>query len=403
MRTDRSMTRRFVASLVTLLALTTAAHAQSTSPSSQATVQDIVTFLVTNQGVATSDFDKDRAAAEATRATLSNALLASIATVPVSSSSSGFSYRLNPAIGTVERASQTFGPFYVERALTAGAGQASLGFTLQYTQFTSLDGNDLRDGSFVTVANQFRDEPTPFDIETLTLDVKTRTAMFVANVGVTDRIDIGTAVPFVRLDISGSRVNNYRGTQLLQARATAETSGLGDIAIRSKVRLTPDGPGAVAAGVEARLPTGRDEDLLGTGELAMRFTGLASYEAGITSVYGNFTLGMGGIGRELAYSGAVAVAASPRLTIVGELLMRQIEGLERIDAVSAPHPRIAGVNTIRLVPTGDKETTAFSVAGIKWNVSGTWLLHAHVLMPIVQHGLTAEFTPAIAVEHTFSR
>src|SRR3954471_21821334 len=153
------MTRRLFATLIVLLALALPARAQSTSPSTpQTTVQDIVTFLVTNQGVATSDFDKDRAAAEATRVTLSNALLASIATVPVSSSSSGFSYRLNPTLGTVERASQTFGPLYVERALTAGAGQASIGFNMQYSKFTSLDGNDLRNGTLVTTANKFRDE-----------------------------------------------------------------------------------------------------------------------------------------------------------------------------------------------------------------------------------------------------
>src|SRR3954471_20094628 len=148
------MTRRLFATLIVLLALALPARAQSTSPSTpQATVQDIVRFLVTNQGVVTSDFDKDRAAAEATRVTLSNALLASISTVPVSSSSSGFSYRMNPALGTVERASQTFGPLYVERALTAGAGQASIGFTMQYANFSSLDGNDLKNGSFITVAN----------------------------------------------------------------------------------------------------------------------------------------------------------------------------------------------------------------------------------------------------------
>jgi len=398
------MTRRLFATLIVLLALALPARAQSTSPSTpQATVQDIVRFLVTNQGVATSDFDKDRAAAEATRVTLSNALLASISTVPVSSSSSGFSYRMNPALGTFERASQTFGPLYVERALTTGRGQASVGFTLQYTKFNSLDGNNLQDGSFVTVANQFRDETTPFDTETLTLNVQTRTATFVGNFGLTNRLDIGTAVPFTQLSISGSRVNDYRGTELLQARATADTTGLGDIAVRTKIRLTPDGPAAASIGVEARLPTGREEDLLGTGELAMRFTGLGSYEAGVTSVYGNLTVGTGGIGRELSYSGAVAVAASARVTLVGEVLSRRFEGLDRIVAVSAPHPRISGVDTIRLIPTGEGETTAFGVAGVKWNMGGTWLLHAHVLMPLVQNGLTGQFTPTIAIEHTFAR
>jgi hypothetical protein len=383
----------FFATLILLTGLAHPAAAQSTATSSQTTVQDIVTFLVTNQGVATSDFDKDRAAADATSQTLSNALLASIATVPISSSSSGFSYRFNRTLGTVERASQTFGPLYVERALTAGAGQASIGFNIQYSKFTSLDGNDLRNGTLVTTANKFRDETTPFDTETLTLD----------NIGVTDRIDIGAAVPLIQLNISGSRVNDYRGTESLLARATAKTTGLGDVALRSKVRLTPDGPGAAAFGVEARLPTGREEDLLGSGELALRFTGLGSYEVGVTSVHGNFTYGTGGIGREISYSGAVAVAATSRITLIGEVLARHIEGLDRIEPVAAPHPRIVGVDTIRLVPTDEAETTAFGVAGLKWNIAGTWLLHAHVMVPIVENGLTAQFTPTIAIEHTFTK
>jgi hypothetical protein len=396
------------AAAAVLLALPVCAAAQEAG--SAATVQDILAFLVTNQGVETSDFDKDREAAEATRATLTRALLASIATVPVSTSSSGFTYRLNPALGTVERASQTFGPFYVERALTSGAGQASFGFTFQYASFESLDGHDLDDGQFITIANQFIDEPEPFDIETLQLDVKTSTATFYGNVGVTDRIDVGVAVPVVRMDIRGTRNNTYRGRTLLQARARAETLGLADVAVRSKVRLTGDsGPGAIAAGVEVRLPTGREEDLLGSGELALRFQGLASAEAGRTSVHGNFTLGTGGIGREYSYGGAVTVAATQQITVVGEVLARRIAGVQRIAEVMAPHPRIVDtqgrplVNTMRLVPSGEDQTTAFAVAGFKWNVGGTWLLHGNVLFPMTDTGLTSKFTPTVALDYSFTR
>jgi hypothetical protein len=129
-----------------LLTAATEAPAAAQGSNSGLTVQDILGFLVTNQGVQTGDFDRDQAAAEATRATLTRALVASVATLPISSSSSGFTYRLNPTLGTVERASETFGPFYVERALTAGAGQASLGVTLQYASFRAIDGNNLRNG-----------------------------------------------------------------------------------------------------------------------------------------------------------------------------------------------------------------------------------------------------------------
>jgi hypothetical protein len=366
-------------------------------------VQDILSFLVTNQGVQTSDFDRDRTAAEATHATLTRALLAAIATLPVSTSSSGFTYRLNPALGTVERASETFGPFFVERALTSGAGQASFGFTFQFASFESLDGYNLEDGQFVTIANQFRDEPAPFDIETLKLDVTTRTATFYGNVGLSDRIDLGVAVPVVALGVSGTRANMYRGQTLLQARARAETLGLADIAVRSKVRLTNDGPGAVAAGVEVRLPTGRDEDLLGAGETAFRFQGLASAEAGRTSVHGNVAIGTGGLGREYSYGGAVAVAATPQITVVGELLARRIAGVQRISELITPHPRIAGVDTLRLTPSGGDQTTAFAVAGFKWNVAGTWLLHGNVLFPMTESGLTAKVTPTIALDYSFTR
>jgi hypothetical protein len=396
------MTRRTIALSLAFALQAGVALAQDAAATDQ-TVQDILSFLVTNRGVDTSDFDRDREAAEATRVTLSRALLSAVATQPVVSSASGFSYRLNPSLGTVERASQTFGPFFVERALTAGAGQASLGFTFHYASFRSLDGNNLRDGEFVTVANQFVDEPAPFDVETLTLDITTRTTTFFGNIGVSDRVDIGVAVPLMQLDINGTRLNTYRGTTALQARATAQTVGLADIAVRSKVRLTGDGPGAVAGGVELRLPTGREEDLLGASDLALRLMGLASYEAGPASFHGNFVFGTGGVGREISYSGAAAVAASPRVTLVGELVARRIDGVQRITSAFVPHPRIRGVETMRLLPAGEDQTTTFAVAGFKWNVGSTWLLHGNVLMPLTDNGLTARFTPTVAIDYSFTR
>lgn len=367
------------------------------------TVQDLLGFLVTNQGVDTSDFDRDREAAEATRATLTRALLASIAQVPITTASSGFTYRLNPLLGTDERASQTFGPFFVERALTSGAGQASFGAALQYARFSALDGNDLRRGDFVTVANTFVDEAEPFDVEALTLEIATQTTTLFGSVGVTDRLDVSAAVPIVSLSINGARENIYRGRALLQARGRARTVGFGDIAVRSKLRLTPDGQLHAAAAVELRLPTGRTEDLLGAGEAALRVMGIGSAEFGATSVHGNVAIGSGGLGREWSYAGAVALAATPRLTLTGELLARRSRGTARIGEVVAPHPRLIDVATIRLVPVGDDRTAAFAVAGIKWNAGGTWLLQGNVLFPVRDVGLTARVTPMLTIDYAFTR
>ena len=357
-----------------------------------------------NRGVQTNDATQDLAAADATRATLTRALLASVATTPVGSPSGGFTYRLNPELGTVERASDTFGPLYLERALTSGAGQASFGFTFQYASFESLDGNNLRDGNFITVANQFRDEAAPFEFERLSLNITSRTATLAANVGLTDRIDVGVTVPMVRLEIDGTRINDYRGDPFLQARATATTTGFADIGIRGKVRLTPAvSPTAMAGALEVRLPTGREEDLLGAGELALRFLGIASHEWSRAGVYGNFVLGTGGLGREISYGGGVSVAAASRFTLVGELMLRKLAGVQGIDAVVAPNPDIQGVDTTWLVPSGKDELTGFSAFGFKWNIAGQWLVQTHVLVPVSSNGLTAKFTPAFAIDYSFGR
>jgi hypothetical protein len=392
-----------VTALAVALSLGVANPPSAEAQPAPSTVEDIVGFLVTNRGVETSDFDRDREAADATRATLTRALLSAIAQLPISTSSSGFSYRLNPTLGTVERASDTFGPFFVERALTSARGQASFGITFQYASFNALDGYDLRDGELVTVSNRFVDESAPFDVEALTLNITTRTTTVFGSVGITDRLEVSGAVPLAALSISGSRVNTYRGQSLQQARATATTTGLADIAVRSKFRFTNDGPTNAAAGVELRLPTGRDEDLLGAGKAAVRVMGIASAELGPTTLHGNVTLGAGGLGRELSFGGALAFAATPRLTLVGEVLTRHLAGAQAIAPVLGPHPRITGVETLRLMPAGDDRTSGVAVAGVKWNVARTWLLQGNVLMPLNASGLTSRFTPTVTLDYAFMR
>ena len=94
-----------------------AAFVFSFSPPAHAqTVSDVLQFLVTNVSVQTGDFDRDRAAAQMTSETISNALLTRLATLPVTTSSSSFIYRLNPTLGTPERATACLGPVFIDRA-----------------------------------------------------------------------------------------------------------------------------------------------------------------------------------------------------------------------------------------------------------------------------------------------
>jgi len=388
---------RTIAVAATLVAL-------AASPAgAQQSVADVLTFIVTNQAVATGNFERDRAAAQATSDTIRQALLASLATLPVTTSSGAFAYRLNPELGTVERSTTSFGPFFIERALTAGNGRASFGLTFQHMRFSSLDGHNLRDGSLVTTANQFVDEKSPFDVDQLTLAIDADVATLYGNVGVTDRLEFGFAVPMVRLHLEGSRVDVYRGQPFTQARASATAVGPADVVLRSKVNVYSESGQSLAAAVDVRLPTGRSEDLLGTGSSSVKFSGIGSIESGILSAHANAGFALGGLAREFSYGGAGAVAANPRLTISAELLGRWIDTSSGINQVFSPNPNLVGVETIRLLPSGTGLNVITAVPGAKWNLSKTWVLAANVTFPLTKGGLTAPVTPFVGIDYSFGK
>ena len=384
-------------------ALTIAAMTLAASSASAQSVTDVLTFLVTNQSVATGSVQQDRDAAQATSVTISRALAANIATLPVTSSSGAFVYRLNPTLGTVERATETLGPFFNERAPGAGRNQASFGLTLQQLHFSSLDGRNLRDGSLVTTANKFTDEAAPFDVDQLTLNIDASVATLYAHVGLTDRLDVGIAAPFVALTLDGTRVNTYRGRAFTQATASARAVGLADLVVRTKYNVYTDESEGLAAMVDLRLPTGRQEDLLGAGSASMKISAIGSIEQQRMSVHANAGVSIGGLAREISYGGAVAMAASGHVSVIGELLGRWIDSPGHIVAVRAPHPQLTGVETIRLTPDSSSLHLVTVVPGVKWNLTETWVLAANVSIPLTSGGLTAPFTPFVGLDYALGR
>ena len=386
---------------VGLLALAFCLHAQSTS--AQGSVSDVLSFLVTNQAVVTDDFVKDQQAAAGTRDTVFRFLQVELGALPVSSSTGGFIYRFNSAIGTLERASDSFGPFFLERATTSGRGQTSIGLTYRYSRFDTLDGRSLRDGTFVTTANRLANESTPFDVEMLRLTIHADTMTVFGSYGVNDRLDIGAAVPVVDLSLSGERLNFYRGSVFQQATGSAVATGLADVALRAKYSVVQARTFGVAAGADLRLPTGKEEQLLGAGRAAIQLSAIASIERG--RIGSHLTVGrrQGGVSDAFDYGGAVVVSVAPRFNVIGEVFGQRLSALAEIAETTAPHPLIPNVSTTRLSPVTTGTNTVLALLGSKWNLGRTWLLSANVLFPLTDTGLTGPPTPSIALDYTFDR
>jgi hypothetical protein len=362
---------------------------------------DVLSFLITNQSVSTGDFVKDAEASEATRDTLVRALLVELANVPLTTSSGGFNYRFNSSLGTFERVTQGFGPFFVDRATTVGRGQASLSATFRYSRFNTLDQRNLRDGSLVTSSNKFGDETAAFDVETLKLDIQTSTVTVFGSYGVTDEIDVGVAIPIVSLRLSGERTNIYRGASFLQARGQADYVGIADIPVRVKLQFDRASGWDLATDLELRLPTGDRANLNGSGRYALRGGVIASATSGALESHVNAGLTVGGASTQLNGAAAIAATMQDRVTFSAEALVRRISRLGGIHEIIEPHSLLGGVDTLRLLPTGESTTTMAAVGGIRWNVARTWLLNSYVVIPITAAGLLGPPIPTVSLDYSF--
>ena len=151
------------------------------------------------------------------------------------------------------------------------------------------------------------------------------------------------------------------------------------------------------------LPTGREEDLLGAGRGATRVMAIASFEREFVGVHANMGLGFGGVSDEITYAAALTVAPAPRVTVAAEFTGRHLADIGRVSEIAAPHPLIAGVETVRL-SAGTLGMDVVNAGGsFKWNVGGAWLVRASVLMPGTSAGLTSRARTTIGIDYAFGQ
>src|SRR5262245_28609353 len=245
---------------------------------------------------------------------VNEALITLLSTYPIGTPGGGFTYVFDPALGTLTRSSNSFGPSFAERALTTGRGKVSVGFAYQHARYDTFEGLNLRQREIVffvphtdccspgsagdSMPDGSRLTP-PFEGDLLEagldLELVSDTSTVFATYGITNRLDVGLAVPFVHVKLDASvlariqrlatalepTVHEFEGgnpDQHVFSQGGSAT-GLGDIFLRAKYRIPAGGLGVAAVG-EARVPTGHEINLLGTGGVQTRLLGVVSYDRG---------------------------------------------------------------------------------------------------------------------------
>lgn len=244
-------------------------------------------------------------------AALSSGILTGIGEFSLNSTVTGVTFDLST--GTPMVVEDSLGPLLAERASTMGKGRLSLSFAYTNQSFDELDGDSLN-GLTVNLSHDdcctlgggppnfqqgdgaltsFEEDVIQLNID---LDIEREVFAFQANYGVTDNFDIGIIVPVVSVtaesfsrasvlyvDPTGDSVfagnpdaqfHSFEGdpTSATDSLGGDET-GLGDVILRGKMNVLSADQGSgvdLALLAQITLPTGDEENLLGTGESQYR-------------------------------------------------------------------------------------------------------------------------------------
>lgn len=373
----------------------------------------------------------------------SSALANQLSSFPIASSAGGFTYRFDPALGVFTRSADSFGPIYAERAETVGKGKFNLGVNYSHFTFDHIDDLSLRDDDLRLVfthadVNQDQSNLQPFvegDVITarLFLKIETDITALVVSYGVSDRLDVGVALPFVRVDLEAqtdtaiqriatrdAAIHEFVGggtTETFRQRGSA--SGVGDVVLRGKYQLLRGERGGLAVAEDVRLPTGEERDLLGTGATQARTFLIGSLRLGAFSPHLNagYTWSSDAeegsdVPDEISYTAGFDWALSPRMTVAVDLVGRNFLDSREVRVVDttfrantnrdpAAPPTIVTETFPRLISEEGDTNSLLGSIGFKVNPFGSFLLTVNGLFSLNREGLSDDFAPLIAVDYSF--
>jgi hypothetical protein len=363
-------------------------------------------------------------------------LASQLASVPLPSPASGFTYELDPALGVFKRSTQSFGPILAERAETIGKKKFSLGFNYQHFTFDSLEGVDLDDVPAVFT----HDGAAPggrADVVTTSNAIDLRVGQFTTflSYGLTDEVDLSVALPVVTVDLGVVSMATVRriGTATSPAThffrdpsggfgttktfpASGSASGIGDVIGRLKVRPVKSGATGLALGVDVRFPTGDELNLLGSGAYGIKPFLVFSVSQRVLSPHLNVGYQWNGdsvlagnvltgekksLPDQILYDIGVDIGVTSRITLALDVLGRRVLKSPRLETET--FHALDGTSTfpnIHFVQDANFNQTSGAV-GLKINAGGRLLLDFNVLFKLDDSGLRDRVTPLVGFEYSF--
>ncbi|HEX4684443.1 MAG TPA: hypothetical protein VH277_17120 [Gemmatimonadaceae bacterium] len=375
---------------------------------------------------------------------LTGAIATSVGNLPIGTTSGGTTFRFEG--GVPVKTSTSAGPIFAERAQTLGQGRSIVGIGRNAFHFTSLRGVPLDNIQLIFTHQNVTEATFPGcdsiqggdcskmgipNLENdimqfqLKLDLDVTVTNLYATYGITDQLDLGLVVPIVSTRLNGSSfaqiipfggptaAHFFAGTPsnpVLSATRDVNGSalGLGDVAVRSKLKIHESERSRVALVGEARFATGSSDDLLGAGVFSARGLAVVSGVVGDFSPHVN--LGYAYHARSTAAPWNDAVLATggfddliaPRVTLAVDLVSELQVGRSNLRlpgpvTYDAPFHRVIEPTTI----PDQRDDLINGSFGFKFSLPGSFLVVTNALIPINRGGIRANVIYTTSLELNF--
>lgn len=357
---------------------------------------------------------------------VTEAVAQSAASIPISATSSGATYSI--VDGLPVRTSTSAGPIFAERPQTLGRGRFFLGTNVSSIHYTTLNGEPTDDLQFAfsheNVGAPERGDPS-FENDVIrmnmALDVNVVQASVFATWGILDFVDIGLAIPFVRVSMLGTStaqidpfgpnpVHFFGGdatNPVLRATSAvnASATGIGDVVGRLKINLGQGSRFGAAILGEVRFATGDENNLLGSGATSARGLGIFGARFGGLTFHANagYLMRTG----DLQNDAALATLGfdnqmTPWATLAVSLVSQWQVGQSKLTlppeiVLDVPFARSYAATNI---PVRRDDRFDASI-GAKFNVRGGTVLVLNGIVPVKRSSLQPDFVWTAGFEFSF--
>ena len=359
---------------------------------------------------------------------LENAITTTIGNLPIGGTSSGavFSFDAN---GVPIASAGSTGPIFGERAQTLGRGHLVVGVNATSLSFASIRGVPLNNISLNLThqnvdpqSNNKLGSPTfEYDYINITTDMSLSMLAYSAYItyGIANRVDISVAMPLVHLTFNGTSIGtihqntpgpadhywsgNPLNPKLVDTtRSSGNVTGVGDMSVRLKANLYQSSTTGIGILGDLRVPTGDQNNLLGTGTISWRALLIASTRFSFVEPHVNVGYEYQNANTE---TGSVLTTAgldariAPPVTFAGEIIGRWAVGPN----VPLPGPAsyIDGSVVQRTTFPNQRDDNIDGSTGLKIGFGAGFTAVGNVIFPIQDHGVKANIIWTAGLERSF--